>query len=432
MARIKKAQKAGLDFLDHMFFNELVVHRGMNAEEQQQLETLIARVTQITESKYSDHEAEIIKHLVYCFLEITLINTFCEWEKPKYIEIQHLDFSEEKIEAINQHICNFQMAFMLALTEMSTEFEASYALEVFEVVKDEFVDFSAIVRRDLGWRCFVYEFKDASLNSYCWLTVSGILPVTKNNPDRISSNFNAEFMARLTLMANYEMITNHLKVTFSNINSASVVLNHWKSDLKEVTIDRLLDVQKVFNQLSTKSSLRSIPLINLCDLNNKIRVQHFFEQWGKRKARLRMHPGTLASWLGFLGAGLVEIQLVREPHPDTQEEIKNGAESVEIYDFKIPAIFNAYNNRDTITEVVKQKLLGHGLQINSDTLYRKHAKMKKTTLRLLDIYCKMTRDSGVVMPAIFDDIFYISLFINQEKMPFKKSLLPVNEYLNIC
>ncbi|WP_340053167.1 hypothetical protein [Pseudomonas sp. JAI120] len=41
MARITKAQKAGLDFLDQIFFNELVVHRGMNDEEQQQLETVI-------------------------------------------------------------------------------------------------------------------------------------------------------------------------------------------------------------------------------------------------------------------------------------------------------------------------------------------------------------------------------------------------------
>lgn len=421
MARITNTQKAGLDFLDQMFFNELVVRRGMNTEDQQQLDTIITRVTQMTEKEYSGSEAEIIKHLVYYFLEVTLTDTYYGRGKAIPKGVKHLDLSKETIEAIDHYARNLQLAFMLSLTEQSTGFDASYALEIFEVVKDEFVGYSAIVRRDLAWRCFVSEFRDASLNSYCWLSASGVLPLTKNSPDRIRSNFDAEFMMRLTLMADYGMITHYLKVTLSNINTASAVLEHWKHDLKESAIDRLLNIQKVFNESSTKSSLHNIPMINIFDLNEKNRVQYFFEQWGKRKVRLRMHPGTLASWLGFLGAGLVEMQLVTEHHSTAKEKFENSVESDEISDLKVPAIFNTCDNRDTITEFVKQRLLEYGLQINSDTLYRVHSSMRKTTLPLLEIYCRMTRDSGVVMPATYDDTFYMSLFIHKDKMRTKNS-----------
>jgi hypothetical protein len=218
------------------------------------------------------------------------------------------------------------------------------------------------------------------------------------------------------LIADREMITHYLKVMLSGDNFAAVYLNHPKFDLKEATIDRLLNVHRVFYESSTKSSLRSIPMINLRDLTSTGQVQNFFEQWGNRKARLRMHTGTLASWLGILGAGKVEIQLSREYYFSAQEKYKNRAESVEISELKVPAIYNACDNQFTITQIVKESLSEYGLHINPDTLYRCHSMMRKTTLRLVNMYCKMTRDAGVVTAAIYDDTFYGSVFIHADKL----------------
>lgn len=416
MARITKAHKAGLDFLDQIFFNELVVHQGMKAEEQQQLETIITRVTQMAESKYSGREAEIVKHLVYYFLEVSLTNTLDEWKQAVRVVVPATDLSKDTIEAVGNFMNDFQMAFMLALMEKSTGFEANDALEIFEAIKDEFVGYSALVRRDLLKRCFAREFEEASLGTYCWLTVAGVLPVTKNGSDRINSEFNSNFITRLTLIADYEMITHGLNVMTSKDNSVAVFLGQPKLELKEATIDRLLDIQKVFNESSLKSSLRGIPLINLRNLTSAAQIQDFFEQWGSRKARLRTHTGTLASWLGILGAGMVEKQRSREYYYAAQEKFKRGAESVEISDLKITAIFNACDNQNTTTEFVKGKLLEYGLKINADTLYRNHSTIRKTTLRLVNMYCKMTRDAGVVMAAIHDDTFYNSVFIHAEKL----------------
>lgn len=121
-----------------------------------------------------------------------------------------------------------------------------------------------------------------------------------------------------------------------------------------------------------------------------------------------MHSGTLASWLGFLGAGMIQMQI-------------RNSES------KDQAIFNTCNNKGTITDIVKQRLLEYGLQINPDTLYRNHAIMKETTLPLLSTYCELTRNVGVVMSSLEDDILYLSLFAQIDNMPPKKGQLQVNE-----
>ncbi|MHA6791851.1 hypothetical protein ACWA6H_29660 [Pseudomonas bijieensis] len=416
MARITKAQKAGLDFLDMVFFNELVVYRGMDAEERLQLETVIQRVTQMAENRYSGPECEIIKHLAYFFLEVSLANTTEELRQAAPVSLPPLDLSRETIEALDRHRDTVQMAFMLAMTRISTKVDAGYALEIADTLKGEFVGYSALVRRDLLKRCFVREFKEASVGVYCWLTVAGVLPVTKNSPDRICSEFDEMFITRLALLADYEMITHGLNMMISKDNSICVFLGKREFNLTETTVDRLLDIQKHFNEAVTKSSLQGIPLINIRDLSSMEQVQDFFERWGIRKVRLRMHTGTLASWLGILGAGMVELQLWGEYDHAARKKYPNTTGTVAIAELKVPAIFNACDNQHTITEFVKERLSEYGLKINPDTLYRSHSMMNKTILRLLRLYCKLTRDAGFVMSPIYDDTFYASAFIHADKL----------------
>ncbi|WP_200889248.1 hypothetical protein [Pseudomonas brassicacearum] len=240
--------------------------------------------------------------------------------------------------------------------------------------------------------------------------------MTKNSPDRIGSEFDEKFITRLTLLADYEMIMHGLNMLISKDNSICVFLGKQEFNLKEATVDRLLDIQRHFNEAITKSSLRGIPLINMRDLTSTAQVQDFFERWGARKVRLRMHTGTLASWLSILGAGMVELQQWREYDHAARKKYPHRAESVEITELKVPAIFNACDNQHTITEFVKDKLSENGLKINSDTLYRNHSMMRKTILRLLGMYCKLTRDAGVVMSPIYDDTYYGSTFIHADKL----------------
>lgn len=94
----------------------------------------------------------------------------------------------------------------------------------------------------------------------------------------------------------------------------------------------------------------------------------------------------------------------------------NRLGAVKLSDLKVPAIFNACDNQHTITELVKGRLSEYGLRINPDTLYRSHSTMRKTTLRLLALYCKLTRDLGVAMSAPYEDVSYVNAFVHSDKL----------------
>lgn len=416
MARIRIEQKAATDFVDQLCFDQLVVHCGMTPAERQQTKEIVTRVNQMAEEHFSGANAEAIKHLAYCFLEVSLANTRDELRNAIPADVEALDLPEETIAAFDRHNTNYHLAFMLALVEKVTGFDASYALEIFETLENEFVGYSALVRRDLVKRCLAWEFKDAPLMAYCWLTVAGVLPAKKNGSERINNPVTPEFVTRLTLLASHEMAMHSLKVTLGKTSAASVLVRNKKLTLNENYIETLLNVEQVFNEASLKPSLSGVPQITVCDFNNSKRVQKFFSNWGSRKTRLRMHTGTLASWTGFLGAAMLEIRLNGEYLSAAQEKFRLGVRNVVKTDLKVPAIFNAFDNQDTLSAGVQEKLASYGLQISADTLYRTHFMISKTTLHILYSYCQLTRKTGVAMSAIEDDICYMSLFIHGDKV----------------
>lgn len=406
MGRVSNAQKAGLDLLDQVAFNELVCFGAMTSREQRQLRTIIGRVTHLAESRYEGRQAELIKHLAYIFLGLMLTNTLDECRQAFPVNVPRPDMPQEQIDAAKEHIRTLQMATMLACVQSTSGFDASFALEIAESLRARFVGYSAVVRQDLAMRCFVAEFREASVKSYCWLIANRVLPVTKNSPDRINTDFDARFLVRIALICDLEMIRHFLMVQARQASPASAVLGHPELELSEATIGSLLYVQKTFNEASTLPSLRNrVPMISGQCPAEPSRVQQFFENWAKHKARLRMHPGTLGSWLGILGAVMVETQLAEERKKAQREEHA-----------RVAAIFNAVTNENTITALVKNRLSGYGLQINADTLYRKHAMLGKTLLRLVQAYCQNMRDVGVVYSAINDDPFYVAWFMHADKL----------------
>ncbi|EPT6974912.1 hypothetical protein ACXO29_002878 [Cronobacter sakazakii] len=416
MTRITKEQKAAMDFVDQLCFDQLVVHCGMTAAERQQTKEIVTRVNQMAEEHYTGANAEAIKHMAYCFLEVYLANTRDELIEAIPVDVEAIDLPEETIADYDRYSTNYQLAFMLVVIEKATGFDTRYALEIAETLKEEFAGYSALVRRDLVKRCLAWEFVDAPLKAYCWLIVTGILPARKNGPERINNSVTPEFATRLTLMASHEMIMQYLKVTLGAKSAASVLVRNNNLKLNENYIERLLDVEHSFNEASLRPSLRDVPLITIRDFNNPQRVQKFFSNWGSRKTRLRMHTGTLASWPGYLGAAMIEIRLADEYLSAAQEKFRQGSRNVYMSDLKVLPIFNAFDNQHTLSAEVQGKLATYGLQIIADTLYRTHVMIIKTTLQLLHSYCHLTRTTGVVMSAIEDDIWYMSLFIHRDKV----------------
>lgn len=417
MPRTSKAHNAGLDLLDLISFNDLVVHHGMDDDERQQLDKIIFRVTEMVDRVHVGREAEIAKHLAFAILGIALSNTSAECRNAFPWVPSSSNLPEEMVEKISQHLRDFEIANVLAFTAKTFGFDVSPVWEIIVSLQNEFSELSALVRRDLLLRCFVAEFEEAALKSYCWLTVSEVLPVTKNDPSRIRCDLDEKFLLRLALLCSYEMITHYLNVFSRESSSVEVMrLNHKSLDLKEPTIDRLLHIDNVFQGAWSRSSLRNtVPQIRAEDMTDKQRVVKFFDNWGARKVRFRMHAGTLASWLSFLGAIKVERHHAFESKKQDREN-KRATEAGERAQRVMRPVFSATDNDGAITDVVQIRLFEHyGLHINADTLYRCHSMLRKSTLKLVELHCRTVRKAGVAYSAVHDDPFYLSQFVHSEK-----------------
>lgn len=418
MARIKTEHRAGLDFLDQMLFHDLVVHIGMDWRERGQLQTIISRVREMVEARYTGRDVEIITHLVYYFLETSLANTIVECRQAATFKVPDPVLPEEMEQAVHENIKTYQKAWVLAVSELTTGVDGSLALQIAEKLSDEFAGHSPLVRRDLVRRCFVYEFQDASLSVYCWLVIAGVLPVTKTDRERLNLEFSERFITRLSLLADFDSLMHALCRDIAKTNATGVFLGQPQFDLKERTVDRLLNIQNTFHEALNKKSLRAVPVLCMPGVLQYTHehVQDFFKKMGVRKMRLRMHNGSLASWLGVLGASLVEQVLMTEYENAAYEQFPNGPGLVNKADLKVRAIFNTLDNQGTITDSVKNTLSTLGFTINPDTLYRVHSAMSKSTLYMIDLYCKTTRDMGVVMSSLYEDPHYAGIFIHADRM----------------
>lgn len=419
MARIKTEHRAGLDFLDQVLFHDLVVHIGMDCWERGQLETVISRVKEMVDARCTGRDVEVITHLVYYFLEISLANTFEEWRQAVPFKLPDLELPKETVAAISEYKKVYQCAWMLAVSKLSTGVDSLLALQIAEALSEEFAEYSPLVRRDLVRRCFAYEFRDSSLLVYCWLLKTGVLPVKNKKQERLSSELSEKFVTRLSLLAEFDSLMHTFCLDVTKKNIIDAFLEQKKQlNLQAKTVKRILDIESAFKSAVHDDSLRAAPLLyKRGELQNSSdQVQSFFKKLGMRKMRFRMHNGSLRSWLGVLGASLVAKIHVSGHENAAFEQHTNGSDIVSKSDLKVPAIFSAMANEGTITDIAKNRLSIFGFTISSDTLYRTHSAMKEITLYMIRLYCNATREMGVVMPNYYDDPHYGAIFIHADRL----------------
>lgn len=413
MPRTTKAHKAGLDLLDQIVFNELVVYQGMTDYERLQLDTIISRVTEMAETKYVGSEIEFIKHLAFALLGVALCNTIDECQAAFPVIPQATNVTLEEINKVEKHHKKYVMQKVLDHTGEWMGLDGDYALKIVDELRSEFTGYSALVRRDLLMRCFVAEFSDASVKTYCWLISCGVLPVTKNGPDRIKWLMDENIAMRLALICDYEMIAHQINISSHGYYPPETRIAQDKLELHEQVNDRLLDVEIAHRRSAGQRSLKGfIPLIGDVDMFNQERIKEFFRNWGERKARFRMYSGNLASWLGFLGAVMVKKDHVVEQKKQELEDSR-AKDTGEIAKRVMQGIYSDTDNAGKITENVQSRLADlYGLRISANTLYRAYDdRLFLSNDHLLENYCRLSRDLDVAFPAIGEDNLYQGSFM---------------------
>lgn len=213
MARTSGAKAAGLDLLDRLYRNQILVHLVFSEEERSWLARLCARVGEMVRgASLNEHEAESLRHWTYCMLEIYLADRWgtglerCEWAPPVPANL-----SLDIMSRVAIHDCNYFARFSIDTNNSSHQSNGAYstagrALELALGLIEEFRDGPPVVRQRLAERALAFEFPDAPLQALQWLSSVGVLKPAKYSPTLVTIPVQEALAVRAALLCEFETI----------------------------------------------------------------------------------------------------------------------------------------------------------------------------------------------------------------------------------
>lgn len=393
MGRVATHQVAGLDFIDKLYFTQLFVCCAMSQEERNILMRIIGRVEEEVEKLHlAVIEAAVFRNAIFSMLEVAISNNLTDLGKSFHIDVPPMPEDLKKVSPeLSRYNRIYLIGMVMAAFEMSKKVNLSKAVEIVENLAAEFSAAPAVVRYDLSERCFALEYLNGPIDCFAWLCKVRVLSITKTTPERLPKRFHTEFLLRLVMICEFEDVCAHFRRTRDQGNSAAVMLDAAeKFEHSTATIARLFELDtKHRGAMVDRELRRSFSVLSVNELNSEQAWQRLFSEIGSRRGRFRISDGTLASWLGTLGAAMVEIQrrIVGDEKP----------------------IYVEICNEGSITDTVMLMLNELGFTINPRTLYERRRKLRQGNLRVIQIYYDILRKENVAIPAEYDDVLYFGL-----------------------
>ena len=190
------------------------------------------------------------------------------------------------------------------------------------------------------------------------------------------------------------MVRNYMSAQTKAPNIAGVALDNNVAPLSSDTISTLLEQKYRFEERNRLPSLRNkIHVFKVGQEGDFDYAKTFFATVGQVCTRYRIWNGTLASWLGALGAAMVEIYSRSMHRPGKP-------------------IYDDLNNAGSITDDVATLLNERGFTIKDRTLYQRHHEFSEKVFRQIRTYHLLLKKYGVAFSAHHDDMMFYSLISN--------------------
>lgn len=398
MVRTTTRQSTALDMLDRLYFNQALVFSQFTDTEMRPLDGIINSVAQEVErAGASGMEAELWKHYVLCFLEVLLADdTSTIW---KSIKIKDLpappDMSDDMLKKIGDHQKTYFAALILAMGRLMHELPGTELLEIAIRLAPEFQLAPAVVRYRLVDRCLAWEHLSAPLMFLAWMAESDILHPAKYKPRSDAGPLNAQVLARVGLLCEFEQIrelgARHLLVG----NQAALLLKSDNLKLSEPVLKQLLKEKARLEELSVIKTLGgAIRRFDVDKSGDAVYVQSFFYELSLRWSRPRAYHGKQSTWTSALGGALVRYT----------RRLVGGT------------VYNATGNKGTITEKVVQDLLDFSFRLTANTLYHRYNSFDLDIGHSAKQYYTMLSNFAHAWPAYEPDGFYLQVIVSREQL----------------
>jgi hypothetical protein len=392
MSRPPPKQEAAFDVLDWLYFNQILVFSLYSKNDLMWLEWIIDNVADaVRKTGATGLKAECLKHGVYCLLEILaddLENSGKNIGLPYQPPVGRDDERKSR-----EHVRNLFAGYFILICKRARGESMDPAVEIAVNLLEEIRKAPASVRYRLAERCLAYEYRSAPLDFLAWLAKLGVIRSKKYPSEKIAVTPCDELVARIGLLCEFETIRKFFDRQCNlqhevNNSAADNILYRWGDKLS-------LSGKILFRNDSRRvEDLADKPSRVLCffiDRRHDVKyVAHFFSKFHQLYHRIRLLQGTQAGWLGALGAFMVEME--------------------KSFNCTKKPVYNAIDNKGTITDDVSIRLLEQGFSINSQVLYKCHRKFAEKTYRMVQVYYMQIKE-GAALPAQHDDFYFYNIIM---------------------
>lgn len=392
MGRISPAHVAGLDLVDKLFFNQILVSCVFTEELvwMKELDRDVERA--LTSAGVAASRRQVVKHVVLCLLEAGLADSLLSLGEahPGRLPPLPAGMTAERFEDVESYQLDFFRAYVLAMADQRHGCGMDLPDEIAGSLLSKYAAAPATFRYRLAERMFAFNFLVAPIDAFTWLSRMGVLNSEKHRGDRLKARYSSEFLQRLALLCEFDLLREHIARTTARSGQGAVVSLDEIRAIRQISSDTrtlLLAKMKKELELAQDADLRSkSPFIALAELEQPDRVQRFFADVNVFGIRFRTFRGSLASWVGMLCGGFVEVMRQNEN--------------------SVKPIYVAESNDDTHTKFLVDGMLARGFRITPRVISDRHRDFRETVLKAITAYYNLKLVENVALPPDVKDTAY--------------------------
>lgn len=392
MGRIPASQVAGLDLVDKLFFNQILVARVFDQEVLwlKNLDTDIERA--LTRQELTGSARQAIKHCVLCLMEGHLSGSVLGLREayPGRLPPMPAGVSDEQFVDNERFKTQYFLAFVVAMLDKYHGCDITPAWAIVDGLLPDYADSPATFRYRLAERMFSLNFIMAPIDCLTWLARMGVLNSAKHPGVALERSYSDDFLHRLALLCDLDVIRDHVRRATGSKDEIRIEDIHKVRTPSAQTMKLLLEKHgKAMEARNMPHLKNSFPVIRFAELEQAASVQRYFSGLGQYATRIRTFQGTLASWTGMLCGGYIDILHW------------SG-------DGRAP-IYTGEFNDGSLTDRLSRTMSRRGFALTPRSIYERHRDFKDTVLKAVTQYHQSKLMENVALPPDAIDIAYEAL-----------------------
>lgn len=399
MPRVSHHEKGGLNLLELLYRNQILVHLCYSQDERQALQRLGQAFRQAVEEKgFTGYEAERLIHCGLCMTEVYAADDAGFLEQAGFGWPAGL--TAELALRIDEHNCNFLSAMVVALTRTRNSDEMRGAV-------DDLIDLavqeghrlraaSPTVRLRLAERVFAAQYPEAPVNVFGWLAALGVVTPGKYSPPSEAALHTYDEQAfRAALLCEFDSIRKWFVGVKGSKESVRAQYARLVTSRDPRVIEAMCDVEDAAGRR-----------VHLPELKNKIWALPPPGKWGLdhkdfiKNAFARL-PALAPGYRGLLQKKSTAVTDIAGAMMRINLKVK-GEESL--------ARFNHGEDNRHEAQLVREVMAQRGFRIGGRTIHAHNRSSVDEHVATLERYYAMLATGTYVPPAELEDSRLIATF----------------------